>query len=222
MSDTSIFLAHAGIAALLALGTLLLPVRAQGRRVLLAIVMGASLLLAVEWLAGVALLPLAAEALKSTLRWLITFTVTLGPWLAGAAMVATADVLRQRSDSTRAAARLGFALSVYVAFNFFGFEIGKALHDAEMRQFFQASGYPVWSMYVVMAVETLSAFALLVPRLRTAAAAMLALVMLGAIATHAHNGDPFADSLDALRMLLVLACILPLAQRLKALGPWRG
>jgi hypothetical protein len=31
--------------------------------------------------------------------------------------------------------------------------------------------------------------------------------MLGAMATHAHNGDPFSDSLDAVRMLLLVASI---------------
>ena len=91
-----------------------------------------------------------------------------------------------------------------------------------MRQFFQASGYPVWSMYAVMAVESLSAVALLIPWLRTAAATVLALVMLGAIATHAHNGDPFGDSLDALRMLLAVACILLLARALTARGRMPG
>jgi hypothetical protein len=31
--------------------------------------------------------------------------------------------------------------------------------------------------------------------------------MLGAMATHARNGDPFSDSLDAARMLLLVASI---------------
>lgn len=33
---------------------------------------------------------------------------------------------------------------------------------------------------------------------------MLALIMLGAVGTHLHNGDPPGDSVDALRMLLLL------------------
>ncbi|MGO4703264.1 DoxX family protein [Dyella sp. 2RAB6] len=222
MSDTSVFLAHAGIAALLALGVLLLPIRAHGRRALMAIVAGAGLLLGVAWLAGVALLPLVPAAAKGLPRQLIGGTVMLGPWLVGAAVVATIDAIRQRTDARRTATRLGLALSIYVALNFFGFEIGKALHDAQMRQFFQASGYPVWSMYAVMAVETLAAIALLIPRLRTMAACVLGLMMLGAIATHARNGDPFGDSLDALRMLLVSACILLLARRLTARGQRLG
>jgi uncharacterized membrane protein YphA (DoxX/SURF4 family) len=76
-----------------------------------------------------------------------------------------------------------------------------------MRRFFLGSGYPVAFMYVVMAVEIAGALGLLVARLRVAAAILLGLVMLGAMATHAHNGDPFSDSLDAARMLLLVASI---------------
>jgi hypothetical protein len=98
-------------------------------------------------------------------------------------------------------------LAWYVALAFAGFEVGKAAHDAEMRRFFLGSGYPVAFMYVVMAVEIAGALGLLVARLRVAAAILLGLVMLGAMATHAHNGDPFSDSLDAARMLLLVASI---------------
>jgi uncharacterized membrane protein YphA (DoxX/SURF4 family) len=98
-------------------------------------------------------------------------------------------------------------LAWYVALAFAGFEVGKAAHDAEMRQFFLGSGYPVAFMYVVMAVEIAGALGLLVARLRVAATILLGLVMLGAMATHAHNGDHFSDSLDAVRMLLLVASI---------------
>lgn len=32
--------------------------------------------------------------------------------------------------------------------------------------------------------------------------------MLGAIRTHVHNGDPFADSLEALHLLILLVSII--------------
>lgn len=98
-------------------------------------------------------------------------------------------------------------LARYVALAFFAFEIGKAAHDDQMRQFFTASGYPVAFMYVVMAAEIAGALGLLSARTRLAAAGGLALLMVGAIGTHLRNGDPFADALDALRMLLVLISI---------------
>jgi len=218
MTDTAVFLLHAAIAALLAMAVLFLPIRMRGRHALMAVVITACVVLSTAWLAGVSLLPLV-PAFADVLRRLIDLTVLLGPWLAGAAVVATIEAWRQRADGQRTAGRLAVGLSIYVALSFLGFEVGKAWHDAEMRQFFQASGYPVWSMYVVMGVETLSALALLSSRLRLVAAGVLALVMLGAIATHARNGDPFGDSLDALRMLLVLGCILLLARSLRS-GRW--
>lgn len=212
MTDTAVFLLHAAIAALLATAVLFLPMRMHGRRALTAAVMAGCVALSVAWLAAVFLVPLTTPDVANPLRRLIGLTVVLGPWLVGAAVVATVEALRQRNDGERTARRLALGLSIYVALNFLGFEVGKAWHDADMRQFFEASGLPVWSMYVVMGVETVSALALLWPRLRPAAAGVLALVMLGAIGTHAHNGDPFGDSLDALRMLLVLGCILLLAR----------
>ena len=33
-------------------------------------------------------------------------------------------------------------------------------------------------------------------------------IMAGAIRTHAHNGDPFSDSLEAVHLLILLACIV--------------
>lgn len=221
MTDTAVFLLHAAIAALLAMAVLFLPARAQGRRALLATVMIACIVLSAVWLTGVALVPVVAPPVARMLRWLIGITVTLGPWLAGIAAVATVEALRQRTDGMRTARRLIVGLSIYVALNFFGFEAGKAWHDAEMRQFFEASGYPVWAMYVVMGVETACALALLSSRLRLPAAGVLALVMLGAIATHARNGDPFADSLDALRMLLMLGYILLLTAKARG-WPFRS
>ena len=114
---------------------------------------------------------------------------------------------RRMAAAFVASRRLVAGLAWYVALAFAGFEIGKAAHDAEMRQFFLGSGYAVTFMYVVMAVEIIGALGLLVARLRIAAAVLLGLVMLGAIATHARNGDPFSDSLDAVRMLLLVASI---------------
>lgn len=102
-------------------------------------------------------------------------------------------------------------LARYVALAFFAFEIGKATHDDQMREFFIASGYPVAFMYAVMTAEILGALGLLFARSRPVAAGGLALLMVGAIGTHWRNGDPFADSLDALRMLLALLSIAALS-----------
>jgi hypothetical protein len=213
MAATPVFLLRAGLAALVTLvAFVLFRQKAEGRRALAVVMLLASVLLGAVWLACVALLPVAAPGMATVLRQLIGLSLVLGPCLAGAALVATAVALgRATPPDPMPRQLLLLGLSTYVALSFFGFEIGKALHDAEMRQFFLTSGFSVGFMYTVMALETIGALGLLTRRLRALSALLLVLVMAGAIATHARNGDPFSDSLDALRMLLVLACILALA-----------
>ncbi len=77
-----------------------------------------------------------------------------------------------------------------------------------MRQFFLQSGYTVGFMYFIMAAETLGAIGLLLRRTVLPAAVGLMAIMAGAIRTHAHNGDPFSDSLEAVHLLILLACIV--------------
>jgi uncharacterized membrane protein YphA (DoxX/SURF4 family) len=100
----------------------------------------------------------------------------------------------------------GLCLSVSIAFLMT--EIGKLAHDAEMRQFFLESGYPVWFLYFVITMETLGSIALFIPRLIVPAALGLIILMFGAISTHFRNGDPFSDSLEALHLLILLVCIV--------------
>lgn len=100
----------------------------------------------------------------------------------------------------------GLCLSVSISF--ICTEIGKLSHDADMRQFFLQSGYPLWFLYFVITAESVGALGLLFPRTRMAAAFGLALIMVGAISTHLHNRDPFSDALEALHLLLLLTCIV--------------
>ncbi len=97
-----------------------------------------------------------------------------------------------------------FSISV----SFFGIEIGKSAHDSEMRQFFSESGYAIWFMYIIMALEILGAIGLFISEVIIPSAFGLAIIMFGAIYTHYHNGDPFSDSLDALRLLVLLICVI--------------
>jgi uncharacterized membrane protein YphA (DoxX/SURF4 family) len=99
-------------------------------------------------------------------------------------------------------------LCVSTALAFLATEVGKLAHQAEMRSFFTASGYPAWFLYVVIVVETFGSVGLLEPRVRLVAACVLAFDMVGAVATHARNGDPFTDSLEALHLLLTLVAIV--------------
>ncbi len=102
-------------------------------------------------------------------------------------------------------------LCVSTALAFLATEVGKLAHQNEMRAFFTASGYPAWFLYVVIAVETIGAIGLLEPRVRLVAAFGLALVMVGAIVTHARNGDPFTDSLEAAHLLATLLTVMGIA-----------
>lgn len=110
-----------------------------------------------------------------------------------------------------------WAAALIVAGKFFVFEVGKFRHNAEMENFFRASGYPYWLHYVVAALEIAGSAAILLPfrKGRMAASCMLLLIMSGAMLTHARNGDPLSDSCDAafqaayLLVLLVLCLVAP-------------
>jgi len=101
-------------------------------------------------------------------------------------------------------------LCVTVSLAFLSTEIGKLAHMDEMRSFFTASGYAVWFLDVVIVFETIGAIGLLVPTVRLVAACGLAIDMVGAIVTHARNGDPFSDSYEAAHLLVILLCIVVL------------
>lgn len=173
---------------------------------------------------AVSLLP--SSSVTGAARTLLRIVGYLG-WLVVGAAVCAALLATMRGGRAATAATsairsfiaslaLSTGLAIYIACAFFGFEVGKAAHDAEMRQFFIGSGYPVWFMYAVMAAEIVGALALLARSTRLIAAGWLCAVMIGAIATHWRNSDPFSDSLDALRMLILAGCIAVLELRCRA------
>lgn len=171
-------------------------------------------ILALAGVLGVAAVSIPASPVANPVRTMLRIVGYLGWLVVGTAVAASLlAVFRSKVTATRAftgAPAVSAGLALYVALAFFGFEIGKAAHDAEMRQFFVGSGYPIWFMYAVMAAEIAGALALLAQRTRLVAACWLGAVMIGAIATHARNGDPFSDSLDAVRMLILAVCIATL------------
>jgi hypothetical protein len=81
-----------------------------------------------------------------------------------------------------------------------------------MREEFAAYGLPAWSCYVVGFLKVASAFALLAglvyPVLVLPAAAVVAVLMAGAVAMHLKVGDPFKKSLPALSVLVLCAVII--------------
>lgn len=81
-----------------------------------------------------------------------------------------------------------------------------------MLQEFAAYGLPAWSCYLVGFLKVTSAFALLAgllyPALVLPAAAVIAVLMAGAVAMHIKVGDPFMRSLPALSVLLLSAILI--------------
>lgn len=83
---------------------------------------------------------------------------------------------------------------------------------ANMLEEFAAYGLPAWSCYLVGFLKVGSAFALLAgllrPELVLPAAAVVAVLMAGALAMHLKVGDPFKKSLPALSVLILCGIII--------------
>lgn len=147
--------------------------------------------------------------------------IVIGTGLSSALMIMTALAVGAKSRINKATCSFitspfvlrGLCLSVSISF--ICTEIGKIAHDGEMRQFFVQSGYTVWFLYFIIVAETICATGLLFSRSLLVSAFVLMLIMIGALTTHLHNRDPFYDSLEALHLLIILACIV----LIRLLGP---
>jgi hypothetical protein len=100
-----------------------------------------------------------------------------------------------------------FALALSTAATFALAGIGKTFGLDDMLAFFAQSGYSKSFLFFILTIEVLGAMALLLPWrwVVVAAIAGLTVDMVGAIATHVHNGDPLDDSAGAVAALLRLA-----------------
>ena len=81
-----------------------------------------------------------------------------------------------------------------------------------MVEEFAAYGLPVWFAYLIGSLKIGAALALIAgiwfPALVLPAAALICILMLGALAMHAKIGDPLKKSLPALGMLGLCAAIV--------------
>lgn len=89
-------------------------------------------------------------------------------------------------------------LARYVALAILAFEVGKLARDHQTREFFAASGYPATLMFAVMTAEIVGAWANSVPARDWRRPADWPCSCSAPSRMHLRNGDPFADSLDAL------------------------
>lgn len=86
-----------------------------------------------------------------------------------------------------------------------------------MQEEFAAYGLPAWFTYVIGALKVGSALALIagiwIPAVVLPAAALISVLMLGALVMHGKVGDPLRKSLPALGMLLLCLGIAWAAMR---------
>ena len=86
---------------------------------------------------------------------------------------------------------------------------------------FARFGYPLWFMYAVGALQLLGAVLLWRRGLIGPGAALLAVLMLGAVGSHLRAGDPLAMAAPALVLLLLLAGLAH-ARRAELRAAWPG
>jgi DoxX-like family len=104
-------------------------------------------------------------------------------------------------------------LSIQVGIIFIVSTIGKFQSMEYMRQFFHTSGYSNSFLYFIMTAECGFGLLLLFNLnfyLKLAAIIMLFSIMVGAVVTHARNGDPLSDSGNAILLgvtILIMAAI---------------
>jgi len=80
----------------------------------------------------------------------------------------------------------------------------KLIGDEQAVQGFQKAGFPSWFLLFIGVAELAGAVGLLIPKLRFWAATGLSLIMIGAVVTHARNGDAIGQMAPALISLLLL------------------
>jgi uncharacterized membrane protein YphA (DoxX/SURF4 family) len=68
-------------------------------------------------------------------------------------------------------------------------------------------GYPPWFRFVVGAGEVVGAVLLVVPRRRLLGAALLGVILVGAVLTHIVNGDPLSQAVMAPICLALVAIV---------------
>ncbi|OHV17490.1 DoxX family protein [Methylorubrum extorquens] len=72
---------------------------------------------------------------------------------------------------------------------------------------FERFGYPLWFMYSIGALQLLGAGLLWVRGLTSIGAALLAVMMVGAVGSHGHADDPVVMTIPALALLILLIAL---------------
>jgi putative oxidoreductase len=145
------------------------------------------------------------DVMRQSLKWLGTFGRLCLGYLAGRLALETKNIATTTLKLTL------LALSIWVGNSFILATVGKSLNLSVMKDFFHQSGYAIWFLYFIMTAETLGAIGVLSHfklRMGIPATIGLAVIMLGAVYTHWHNGDPFSDSYAAVSQLISESMLL--------------
>jgi putative oxidoreductase len=100
----------------------------------------------------------------------------------------------------------GWLLQLLLAAAFVSIGLGK-FGNPFWERAFARWGYPPGSHLIVGGLEFLGGVLMLVPRLTSYAALFVAMIMVGAIATHALAGQPWTRPVPHLCVLLLLAAV---------------
>ncbi|PYY29337.1 DoxX family protein [Paenibacillus illinoisensis] len=103
---------------------------------------------------------------------------------------------------------IGYIFLVVLAGVFVMTGLNEVMGAEMMVQTFESFSYPKWTMYLLGAVELLSAVGLLIPRTRMVAAGVLTFILIGALGSHLIYGQYGAVALPA---ILLVANIVVLA-----------
>ena len=102
-----------------------------------------------------------------------------------------------------------------LAISFIAGAVAKFAPGGPYAEKFAEWGYPSWFRFVVGSGELVGAVLLLVPRRRFLGAALLGVILVGAIVTHIVNQDPLSEAVMA-PTCLALVSIVALASRDRA------
>lgn len=100
-----------------------------------------------------------------------------------------------------------WVLRVLLALTFAISASGKLDPNGNIAEAFRRWGYSIPMMMTVGIIELIASIALVVPRLTTAACAMLAMTMVGSIVTHVANFDEMGWPLLPVGLIALLAVI---------------
>lgn len=111
---------------------------------------------------------------------------------------------------------LGYIALVVLAGVFVMAGFNKVSGAEMMVQTFEGFSYPTWTMYLIGAVELLSAVGLLIPRTRILASGVLTFILIGAVGSHLIYGQYTAVPFPAVLLVANIVVLIMGMRKLEA------